>query len=490
VTPFDPVAKLTRLELVRKLPGEYGQPLVVLPWWENAFAALDDPNIHEILLSLIRQSGKSQCCTAMAISEVMLKPNSFTIYLSASDSQAISIITRKVRRPLARFLKSIGADKRLVRMTKRGIEVPDLGSQMEVIAPNEATAPARSPSLLVVDEGRDVPDEVFAALAPSVIGAGGKIVIASSAGRPRGFFYEMVTHPTEHTFLYSSSENENPHASRKVLGFLENRLRVLFPAAARRELANEFVDDGDEFLPQPLIAAAIDDGLGDIPSSAAEAHAFFDLSRRQDLTSRVVVVRVAARRPEALDHLVVASIRVWNPRQSPTGEVDFAEVRADMVALAERFPNLVTILVDEGAEAGAVLPFARAHAALALRIHGFTATPATNMELWGALAARLHAQTLSIPRHERLIGELRSLKQEAFAFGSRWRVVDSSRKFHRDVSLALAGAVFAAGEAPPDAVEEEDIDTILANEVGGNFLDELDDARDYEERRRRFLESW
>jgi len=107
------------------------------------------------------------------------------------------------------------------------------------------------------------------------------------------------------------------------------------------------------------------------------------------------------------------------------------------------------VLIDEGAEAGAVLPWAKAHPRLTLRVEGFRATPETNMALWGALAARLHGRTLSIPRHERLLAELRGLRQEAFAFGSKWRIVDGSRRFHRDVSLALAGACFAAGAAAP-----------------------------------------
>jgi hypothetical protein len=104
------------------------------------------------------------------------------------------------------------------------------------------------------------------------------------------------------------------------------------------------------------------------------------------------------------------------------------------------------VLVDEGAEAGSVLPFAKETASLAARVRGFVATPASNAELWAALSARLHAGTLSIPRHERLLAELRGLRLEAFAFGSRWRVIDASRRFHRDVAVSLALEVHAAGE--------------------------------------------
>jgi hypothetical protein len=52
------------------------------------------------------------------------------------------------------------------------------------------------------------------------------------------------------------------------------------------------------------------------------------------------------------------------------------------------------------------------------------------------------------------LAELRHLRQETFAFGSRWRITDGSKRLHRDVSLELAGAVYAAGEmilGPPIA---------------------------------------
>jgi hypothetical protein len=188
----------------------------------------------------------------------------------------------------------------------------------------------------------------------------------------------------------------------------------------------------------------VDDRLGEVSISTQPAFAFVDLSRRHDLTSIVVVTRGPARRPEAADQLVTASVMTWNPKDSPRGEVDFAEVRAALAALPRRFLDLQALAVDEGSEAGSILPWAHTQPGLTLVTRGFVGSPESNMQIWSALAARLHAGTLSIPRHERLLDELRNLKQESFTFGSRWRVVDSARKFHRDVSLALAGAVWAA----------------------------------------------
>src|SRR6266446_4567367 len=405
---------MTRLELAGRLTGEYGQPLAIPPWWRGAFEALDDPAIREILLSLPRQSGKSQCLAALAITELLLRPNAYVVMAAASETQAGAIYGRKIKKPLERMLQLRGAQspwRKHVRITKRGIEL-STGAALEVIATSETTSPGRSPTLLLLDEARDIRDEFYGAFVPSVIGAGGKVVIASTAGPPRGFFYELVRHPSPETWLHHASTNDNPHADRGMMNFLERRLSVILPAAARRELRNEFTDDGTEFLPAPLIDAA----------------------------------------------------------------VDFADVRADLDMLPQRFPNLCAVLIDEGAEAGALLPFARGRAPLALVTKGFIATPEHNMKLWGALAARLHAGTLSIPAHERLIAELRGLRQEQFAFGGRWRVLDSSRKFHRDVSLTVAGACFAVEEVlasiPDLDASPERLGGLPVREIGSNFLED------------------
>jgi terminase large subunit-like protein len=466
---------MTRLDLAGRLTGEYGQRLAIPPWWRDAFAALDDPTIRELVLSRPRQSGKSQLLAALAITEVLLRPDAYVVMAAASETQAAAIYARKIKKPLERLLQLRGTAspfRKHVLITKRGIQLSN-GSALEVIATNAETSPGRSPTLLLLDEARDIRDDFYGAFVPSVIGAGGKLIIASTAGPPRGFFFDLVRRPTSETWLHHANTNDNPHADRRMMAFLERRLSAVMPAAARRELRNEFTDDGTEFLPAPLIDAAVDETLGEMSAHEAPAFVMYDLSRKRDLTSRTVVLWEPPRRPEARDHLVVASIRVWDPRMSPTGEVDFAEVRADLDLLPQRFPNLCVVLIDEGAEAGALLPFARGRAPLALVTTGFTATPESNMKLWGTLAARLHARTLSIPAHDRLIAELRGLRQEQFAFGGRWRVLDSSRKFHRDVSLTLAGACFAVEEVLASMPELD----VSPQPLGGLPVREIGDSK-------------
>ncbi len=254
---------MNRLELIQRLPGEQG-PLVLLDWWRRGLIALDDPRIREIMLLLARQTGKSQFAAACAASELMCRAGSFTLLVSASEGQQRMIFERKLRQPLERLLRARsarGIQKPPILFTASGAEVPSTGAVLEVIAPHMQTAPARSPTLLILDECRYIPDEVFSVLAPSVIGASGKILMLSTAGPPRGWWYEAWTHPTPQTWQYASSENQNPYANQGIVEFLRGRLALLFPAAARRELDNQFVEDGSEFLPVGLIEQAVDDSL-------------------------------------------------------------------------------------------------------------------------------------------------------------------------------------------------------------------------------------
>jgi hypothetical protein len=445
---------LTRLEIIEQLPGEFGQEVTVLPWWREAIEAIVDPVILMLLLLFIRQSGKSQLMNHVGVSELLTVPSAHILFVAASTDQATTIFERKLRGPLTTLLRRWGTPD-LVQFTKRGCVCSTLGSVLEVVSPNECTITGRTPTLFICDEAREIPNETFTAFAPSVIGAGGKILVGSSAGAPRDWWYELVTenerNPSpEVKLIRGGTTNENPHADQKMLAFLRKQIALINPAAARRELENDFAESGDELIPWPLIEEAIDDHLGELPSDQGDAFGMEDLSRRRDLTTRTVVVVRPPRRPEAQDHLVVASQRIWDPKRAPTGEVDFAEVREDLASLPRRFPSLRRMLIDTGAESSSVLPWAKAHPLLSTRVEPFVASVNSNQDLWSALVARFHARTISIPRSERLLLELRNLRREEFSFGSRFRVVDSSRKYHRDLSLTLAGAVFAHASQEPD----------------------------------------
>ena len=345
----------SRLDVIKRLTGDHGGKLVPLCWWAQALAALDDQLTREVVLWLKRQQGKSTFVGGAAASTILTKPNSYVLLVAGSEKQQRAIYGRKLRRPLERLMKARKLDD-LARFTDNGIEIPALNSALEVIAPNSATVPGRSVTELYLDECRSIPDDVFITLAPSVIGTGGKLILASTAGRPAGFFYEICQHPSPETLLIHATESNNPHASKSVLDYLKRRLGLLSPAAVAREIENQFAEDGQPFLSPDLIEAAVDPYVTESWSETAECVGFADLSRKRDLSSVVIVTRHASRRPEVADHLRVVSVKVWDPKRDTTGEVDFREVRAHLAALPRRFPHLRTLLIDGGAEGRERLP--------------------------------------------------------------------------------------------------------------------------------------
>jgi hypothetical protein len=162
-----------------------------------------------------------------------------------------------------------------------------------------------------------VDDAFFTAMVPSVIGAGGKVVLASSAGAPRGFFYRLLQNRDERMWVYESAVNDNPRANRSLIDRMRTRLALINPVAAARELDNRFEEDGEALVPVALIDGAVDLDLGERSFSDLQAYAFVDLSRKRDRTTVAVVTRHEPVRPEAADHLQLSSLRVWNPADEP-----------------------------------------------------------------------------------------------------------------------------------------------------------------------------
>ena len=257
------IPTLTRRAVWGLLRNERGRALQPVSWTGQFLDALDDPEVQLLLLWAKRQVGKTTHEIAGVASELFTRPGSYTVYVAAAERQAEAIFIRKLRRPLEKLAQELGIVDSL-RITQRGIEIPDMGSAFEFMATNEVTAPGRSIDKLFIDEARDVSDAVFEVMAPSIIGSGGQIILGSTAGVPKGFFYELVSHPPAGSLLIHPAENENPEASRAVVGFL-TRLFGLFPTAARRELENEFTDDGEALISAALIEAAIDDDLTEAP---------------------------------------------------------------------------------------------------------------------------------------------------------------------------------------------------------------------------------
>ncbi|MGH6692833.1 MAG: hypothetical protein ACREF4_19360 [Gammaproteobacteria bacterium] len=418
-----------------ELTGDKGQALVWQDWWTEAARGLREA--QQTVVVSPRQNGKSTYAAAEAASLLFHEPDVFCLYVANSEVQARSVLRQKLVRALERNPRLA----RDARITERRIEVPALHSALEVVPASEATAPGRTVDLLVIDEARDCPDELYWRLFPSTL-AGGKVLIVSSPGPPRGFLFELTQNPGERVRVVSLHDLSNPFVNQEHVEAAAH-FAHLWPGLHAREYRGEFADLGDEFIGRDRLDACVDPALENRATARGAVYAFLDLSRRRDLTSLVAVERTSDP-----DLITVIRIETIDPRRCQGGEVDFGAVRLFLVELFSSF-RVRVLGVDDRAEAGELLAWCRRQR-WGGAVRPMAATAQSNMDQWGRLAERIGAGTIRLPAHRRLLDELLSLRVEDMAGGRAWRVVDTRRRFHRDVSMALAGAVWLATEKPAE----------------------------------------
>lgn len=439
----------------RELVNERGEPVRVLPWWIGIAEGLRDK--LEVAVKTIRQQGKSLLAGAVSNYLLFNARDSYLLLVAASEAQAKAIAAQKFKRP-------IEANPRLARdarVLENRIEVPALGNVLEIVPASEATSPGRTVNLLILDEAREIDDSLYLRLRPSTMACEGRTLITSTPGPPRGFFYEIVSNPGPETFVFDAGADViNPYTSERHMREAAG-LAHLFPGLHAREYLGRFADLGDEYVTRERLNACVDPALENRATARGAVYAFLDLSRRRDLTSLVAVERT----PDP-DLLTVIRIETIDPRRCPGGEIDFGAVRLLLADLCSCF-RVRVLGVDDRAEAGELLAWCRTQR-WGGAVRPMAATAQSNMETWGRLAERVAAGTIRIPAHRRLVDELLALRVEDMAGGRLWRVVDTAKRLHRDVSMALAGAVWLATEKPVEGggmkvgvlseEEEEDAD--------------------------------
>lgn len=425
---------MTRAQIRARLSGDRGQRLVPLQWWAEVDGALSDPEVRVVVLWMPRQSGKTQYAMTRAVEELLLTPDAFVLFLSASRDQAESAYHRKLRRPVTALLRAAGLPATAIKLVQGGAENPAINSALAIVAANEATAPSRSVTLLIMDEARYVSDAVFGAVSPSVIGAGGKLLLVSTAGPPSGFFHALCTLPDAEVRVIRVDRNQNPHADPKVLGFLSRLLTRILPLAAKRDLENTFAADGDQFVSAEAYDACVEPEWAPCwPTKDAPIFVGIDAALKDDTAAAIGLIRDG-------DQLILAFHRIWRPTHATP--LDLAEIEAWVLDQHRRF-RLVKVLCD---------PYQMARSMSALRAAGvpieeYAQTPANltkaTQTLFDALTARALVFYPSAELREQM---LNAVVSDAGARGYKLAKERSSAKI--DSAVALSMACVAAIDAP------------------------------------------
>lgn len=151
------------------------------PWQKDLLL-----NKHpRVLLNCSRQAGKSTTVAALALHQALYSAGSLILLLSRAQRQA-SELFRKV----LDFYNALDRPIRPISETALKIEFAN-NSRIVALPGKEANVRAYSGvSLLVIDEGARVPDDLYRSVRPMLATSGGRLICLSTPFGRRGFFWD------------------------------------------------------------------------------------------------------------------------------------------------------------------------------------------------------------------------------------------------------------------------------------------------------------
>ena len=143
------------------------------------------------LLLCTRQGGKTQAISALALATALNTKGALVLILTPSERQS-----KEVLRCVSQYyLKLYGVPLRSDAITALKMEFEN-GSRI-VALPGSSEKTIRvyaGVTLLLVDEGARVPDELFHSIIPMLATSGGRMVVASTPWFSRGFMWREWLH--------------------------------------------------------------------------------------------------------------------------------------------------------------------------------------------------------------------------------------------------------------------------------------------------------
>jgi hypothetical protein len=215
------------------------------PWQKDVL----NSRSKRILLNCSRQSGKSTITAIMALHHALYTSNALVLVVSHTLQQA-----KETFRKIDRFYQQLG---RPVPATAETVDRLELVNKSRIVSlsgqhPNSLRG-FSSPTLLVVDEAAQVPDETYEeALRPMLAASNGKIVLLSTPHGKRGFFYRAW----EDKLTWQTVEINAHQCPRISKEFLEEEKKGKPERLFKQEYFNFFADIvSPVFRPEDIEAA-------------------------------------------------------------------------------------------------------------------------------------------------------------------------------------------------------------------------------------------
>jgi Terminase large subunit, T4likevirus-type, N-terminal len=201
-----------------------------------------------VLLCCSRQVGKSTVSALIALSVAVMTPGALVLLISPSQRQSAELF-----KTVMGFLKKLpGAPV----ITAESVLRAELDSHSRIIALPSTETTIRGyggASLIVVDEAARVPDELMAAIRPTLATkSDGRLICLSTPAGKRGWFFESWTGGA----LWHRVQIFATDCRRITPEFLAEELLQLGAQRYSEEYGLEFLEPDDAVFPLPFIDAA------------------------------------------------------------------------------------------------------------------------------------------------------------------------------------------------------------------------------------------
>lgn len=435
------------------------------------------------VLKLPRREGKTFNAAAFNIATISLCAHKSITYVAAAEDQTETLFEENYKMPI---VSSPVLSKHL-KVMRTNVTCAKTKSFFEIVPTSHSSITGRGRSHIVIDEARDVPARVTAALIPSVFANNGiecpkgcisvpnsadppqrcsvcnsrmrpwfgRMIFMSSAGVLEGgekdWFAELVNKllatPDPNYHVYALDESTNPDVSQgtrnavdRVFGQLDS-MRTYMDV----ELHNQARRKGEDFVSVAQINACTDRSLVNLEGDERPCVGFLDTSWSGDITSLVLLTEDdGCEFP--WQRVFVSRLDKWKPQRLVGGHIDPAQVQALLDRVVPLYPRLRKLAVDTRVgmqwARDLVSYNHRERPAWGKKIIGINWGQDERSTGWQMFEERILSRRIRIPFDKDLDAELKGVQRVARPNGEVEIRDRSRKKRHADIAEGLASACY------------------------------------------------
>lgn len=210
---------------------------------------------RRVIVVTSRQVGKSEVTAVKAVWKAWLFPNQFILVLSPTIRQSQELF-KKIKRNVTS--KTVIYED-VIRMTQTEIEFSN-GSIIKVIPGRETSVRGFTADVVIIDEAAYVDEAVIGAVEPVIAVRRGQLIMISTPGPPRGYFYNVWVNGDEKIWEKIKATFEEANYDPE---FVENYRRTHTEVEFKREILGLFADDeGSSLFTMEYVESVMSDEIG------------------------------------------------------------------------------------------------------------------------------------------------------------------------------------------------------------------------------------